>query len=86
LIRQVIEFTCDLLGLRSHCWAADRVGSRAHTFGVSAILPDKVRGLVVHLSANLFRTRTTCVAYNLLPSGVGIPRAFSDPPISRLRR
>jgi hypothetical protein len=78
LIGQVIEFTCDLLELRSHCWAADRVGSRAHTFGVSAILPDKVRGLVVHFSANLFRSRITCVAYHLPPLALGYRARSSE--------
>src|SRR5215469_18830990 len=83
-IGEFFELTRKSLELRPLFWSADRVGYRAHACGVNAVLIDPVRGLVrilfhgslIPSSASLFRTRITCVAYHLPPSGVGILRAF----------
>ena len=79
LIGQVIEFTCDLLELRLHLHDC-----------VTELAPARIRSALMryswircdvssaHSSANLFRTRITCVAYHLPPSGVGILRSSSE--------
>src|SRR5262249_21183596 len=84
-IGELFELTRKSLELRPLFWSSDRVGYRAHACGVNAVLIDPVRGLVrilchgslIPSSASLFRTRITCVAYHLPPSGVGMPRPFN---------